>query len=60
MIQIKKIELFYIFFVYYMDINESTILLFKHVVEKLELLNFKCKTLEELLDGVRAFYSAKE
>lgn len=43
-----------------MDIDESTILLFKHVVEKLELLNFKCKTLEELLDGVRAFYSAKE
>ena len=42
-----------------MEIDESLIS-FKHEVKKLELLNFKYETREDLLNGVRAlFYSAK-
>ena len=36
-----------------MDIDESAIS-FEHEAEKLELLNFKYETREDLLNGVRA------
>ena len=41
-----------------MDIDESVIS-FEQEAEKLELLNFKYETREDLLSGVKAFYSAK-